>query len=110
MNKASTITAPRQSGPMGFRMRGRRLAWAALLALGAFLNAEATGLILGRDFDLAAKEAIPFLHRFRKGIIVFHEDVGRAGAFLARAVIAAIERRAPEQGQLLETPTDPKSD
>ena len=79
-------------------------------AMAAVTGAEAAGLVLGRDFDLAAKEAIPFLHRFRKGIIVFHEDVSHAGAFLARAVSAAIERRAPEQGQFLETPTGPKSD
>ena len=34
------------------------------------------------------------------------EDVGRAGAFLAGAVMAAIERRAPEDGQGLEVPKD----
>ena len=79
-------------------------------AMAAVAGAETTGRQIGRDFDLVAKEAISFLHRFRRGIIVFHEDVGRAGEFLARAVMAAIERRAPEQGQFIDTPTSFKSD
>lgn len=74
-------------------------------AMAAVAGAEAAGLRLGRDFDLVAKEAIPFLHRFRRGIIVVKEDVGQAGTFIARALMAAIERRAPEQGQFLERPT-----
>lgn len=74
-------------------------------AMASVSGAEQTGRRIGQDFDLVAKEAIRFLHRFRPEIIVVHEDVGRAGDFLARALIAAIERRAPEQGQFLETPT-----
>ncbi len=74
-------------------------------AMASVSGAEQTGRLIGRDFDLVAKEAIRFLHRFRPEIIVVHEDVGRAGDFLARALIAAIERRAPEQGQFLDTPT-----
>ncbi len=73
-------------------------------AMATVAGAEQTGLHIGRDFDLVAKEAIRFLHRFRPEIIVVHEDVGRAGDFLARALIAAIERRAPDQGQFLDTP------
>lgn len=74
-------------------------------AMASVSGAEQTGLKIGHDFDLVAKEAIRFLHRFRPEIIVVHEDVGRAGDFLARALIAAIERRAPEHGQFLDTPT-----
>ena len=44
------------------------------------------------------------MHRFRKEIIVVAEDVERAGHFLARALMAAIERRAPERGQFLDRP------
>lgn len=73
-------------------------------AMGAVSAAELSGLRLGRDIDMVAKEAIPFLQRFRREMIAVHEDVGRAGDFLARAVVAAIERRAPEQGQGLEVP------
>ncbi len=75
-------------------------------AMAAVAGVEQTGKVIGRDFDLASKEAITFLRRFRKEIIVVHEDVGRAGTFLARAVMAAIERRAPEQGQFLDIPVD----
>ena len=69
-------------------------------------GAERTGAVIGRDFDAVGKEAIPFLVRFRKELIVMHEDVSRAGHFLAKAIIAAIERRAPEQAQFLDTPTE----
>lgn len=73
-------------------------------AMAATTGAEALGLVLGKDFDLVAKEAIPFLHRFRKAMIVVHEDVNRAGDSLARAVMAAIEGRKLEEGMRLEVP------
>lgn len=74
-------------------------------AMAAVAGAENTGLKLGQGFDLVSKEAINFLHRFRRGIIVVKEDVGHAGTFIAHALMAAIERRAPEQGQFLERPS-----
>jgi len=74
-------------------------------AMAAVVGAERAGYVLGPDFDLISKEAISFLHRFRREMIVVHEDVSRAGDFLARALMAAIEKRAPEQGQELEVPT-----
>ncbi len=67
-------------------------------------GAEKAGKLIGVDFDIVGKEAISFLNRFRKEIIVINEDVGRAGIFLSRALMAAIERRAPEQGQFLDQP------
>jgi LacI family transcriptional regulator len=73
--------------------------------MAAVSGAERAGAVIGRDFDAVAKEAIPFLVRFRKELIVMHEDVSRAGHFLAKAIIAAIEKRAPEQAQFLDTPT-----
>ena len=73
-------------------------------AMAATTGAESLGLVLGKDFDLVAKEAIPFLHRFRKAMIVVHEDVNRAGDSLARAVVAAIEGRTLEEGLRLEVP------
>jgi LacI family transcriptional regulator len=75
-------------------------------AMASVTGAERAGFQIGVDFDVVAKEAITFLKRFRKEIIVLHEDVNHAGGFLARAVIAAIERRSPEQGQFVETPTE----
>jgi len=75
-------------------------------AMGAVSAAELSGLTLGRDVDVVAKEAIQFLRRFRREMIVVPEDVGRAGDFLARAVVAAIERRAPDESQGLEVPAE----
>jgi LacI family transcriptional regulator len=73
-------------------------------AMAAVTGVERSGLRLGTDFDVAAKEAITFLHRFRKEIIVVHEDVGKAGDFLARALMATIEGRPHDQVQYLDTP------
>lgn len=73
-------------------------------AMAGVAGAENVGLKINQDFDLVSKEAIAFLHRFRRGVIVVKEDVGQAGTFIARALMAAIERRAPEQGQFLERP------
>ena len=114
--RRGAIPARRQEELLAIaRREGLRLSPAdffleAELPMAAVAGAETTGRQIGRDFDLVAKEAMSFLHRFRRGIIVFHEDVGRAGEFLARAVMAAIERRAPEQGQFIDTPTSFKSD
>ena len=74
-------------------------------AMAAVAGAENAHLQIGRDFDLVAKEAISFLHRFRREILVVKEDVGHAGTFIAQSLIAAIERHAPEAGQFLERPT-----
>lgn len=73
-------------------------------AVAAVAGAESVGRVIGDDFDIVSKEATSFLHRFRKEIIVVHEDMARAGEFLARALMAAIERRQPEQGQFLDRP------
>ena len=73
-------------------------------AVAAVAGAEKAGRVIGRDFDIVSKEANHFLHRFRKEIIVVEENVNRAGSFLTRALMAAIERRAPERGQFLDRP------
>jgi len=69
------------------------------------MRRNSLGLVLGRDFDLVAKEALRFLHRFRREILVVHEDVREAGGFLARAVVAAVERRDSPAQQGLERPS-----
>lgn len=73
-------------------------------AVACVAAAEKTGLVIGRDFDIVSKEAHSFLHRFRKEIIVVEEKMGLAGSFLTRALISAIERRTPSQGQYLDRP------
>lgn len=75
-------------------------------SMAAVAGAERMGMVLGQDFDAVGKEAIPFLNRFRRAMIVLHEDVGKAGHFLAKAIMAAIERRAPDQSQYLDRPED----
>lgn len=75
-------------------------------AMAATTGAERAGLTIGTDFDIVTKEAINFLHRFRPQMLVVQENVGKAGEFLAHAIVAAIEGRAPEQGQALEIPTE----
>ncbi|OYU19745.1 MAG: transcriptional regulator [Rhodobacteraceae bacterium PARR1] len=75
-------------------------------SMAAVAGAERAGKVLGQDFDAVGKEAIPFLNRFRRDMIVLHEDVGKAGHFLAKAIIAAIERRAPGQSQYLDRPEE----
>ena len=73
-------------------------------AVASVAGAEKAGRVIGKDFDIVSKEANSFLHRFRKELIVVKEDVGRAGEFLSRALMAAIERRTPERGQFLDRP------
>jgi LacI family transcriptional regulator len=73
-------------------------------AMAAIAGAERTGHVLGRDFDVVAKEAIPVLRRFRQETIIVREDVGCAGGFLARAIVAAIEKRDWAERQGLEVP------
>lgn len=68
---------------------------------------ESAGRAVGRDIDVYAKEAIPFLRLFRPGIIAVSEDVSRAGEFLARAAIQAAREPELPPMQGLDVPTDP---
>ena len=76
----------------------------ATSAMCTVAGAEAMGLVLTKDFDLAAKEAIPILGLFRQGLIVAFEDVGRAGDLLVGAVLAAVENRNGAVQQALDVP------
>ena len=62
--------------------------------------AAETGLAIAT----VSKEVNHFLYRFRKEIIVVEKIVNRAGSFLTLALMAAIERRAPERGQFPDSP------
>ncbi len=73
-------------------------------AMAAIAGAERSGKVLGRDFDVVAKEAVPMLRRFRQDILIVREDVGRAGEFLARALVAEIDKRDWTDRQGLEVP------
>ena len=73
-------------------------------AMATIAGAERAGRVLGQDFDVVAKEAIAVLRRFRQDILIVREDVGRAGEFLARALVAQIEKRDWADRQGLEVP------
>ena len=73
-------------------------------AMSAVAALERLGLRIGVDFQIASKEAIQFLHSFRREILVASEDVDQAGRSLARAVLDAIEGRPAEAGQRLQVP------
>jgi LacI family transcriptional regulator len=75
-------------------------------AMAAVTGAELNGLQIGQDFDIVGKEAFQFLRRFRREMLVLREDVGRAGAHLARAVINAIERPGGAVAQALDQPQE----
>lgn len=70
---------------------------------------EEAGLIVGRDIDIATKEPFPFLRRYRKSIVAVPEDADGAGAFLARAALAAIRHPDKPAMTYLECPGMPKS-
>ncbi len=74
----------------------------AAMAVVAALEEE--GYEIGKGVDLVAKEALPFLKRFRKEIIVVWEDVTKAGDFLCRAVMQAVDNPDLPPMQFLETP------
>ncbi len=73
-------------------------------AMAGVAAAEQMGFVIGRDFDLVGKEAISFLRSFRHEMIVGHEDVGAAGTFLAKAMMAVINRAPPEDWQYVDRP------
>ena len=56
-------------------------------------------LTVAKEVVIFAKEAMPFLRQFRPEMIVFQENVGEAGSFLARALINPA-------GRALATTTD----
>ena len=73
--------------------------------MGAVAATEAAGLSIGQDIDIVGKEALPFLSRLRRELLVVPEDVGRAGRFLARALIAAIDQPDAPPQEVLDAPT-----
>ncbi|SLN58310.1 HTH-type transcriptional regulator RafR [Roseisalinus antarcticus] len=78
---------------------------ATAVAMAAVATLESLQHRLGEDVDVIAKEAVPFLTLFRPQMLTVHEDVARAGQFLAQAAIQAV--RHPEKPPLqgLDVPT-----
>jgi len=73
-------------------------------AFGAVAAAERQGHVIGQDFDVFAKEALPLLKLFRPGIVAISEDVSRAGVFLAKAAMERIANPKAPPMQDLEVP------
>ncbi len=69
-------------------------------AMGAVAALEDCGRVLGQDIDVFAKEAVRFLNLFRPEILAVREDVAKAGDFLAKAAMQAINdpKAPPVQG------------
>lgn len=76
----------------------------ASAAIAAIAAAEDAGLVIGRDFDVAVKESFNLMRRFRREIVVVHEDFHAAGARLAEAVVRTIEGAPPETLQFIDAP------
>jgi LacI family transcriptional regulator len=77
----------------------------ASAAISAITAAEAAGLVIGRDFDVAVKESFDLMRKFRREIEVVHEDFRRAGMGLAEAVVRTIAGMPPAELQTLDVPS-----
>ncbi|MGX9855144.1 LacI family transcriptional regulator [Limimaricola variabilis] len=65
---------------------------------------EATGRVIGKDFDVFSKETIPFLKLFRPQILTLVEDIQKAGTFLAKAAIHEVSTQGGDHMQMLDRP------
>lgn len=75
-------------------------------AMAAVSAIESCGKTVGREVDVFAKEAVPFLKLFRADILTLAEKIGIAGEFLAKAAIQAIRDPDAAPMQALEMPSD----
>ncbi len=73
-------------------------------AMAATTAVETKGRVIGGNIDVISKEALPFLQRFRKEILVVREDVTKAGDFLCRAIMQAVDNPESKPLQYLEHP------
>ena len=77
-------------------------------AISSAVALEHVGLKLGREIDMFAKEATPFLRFFRSEIETVFEDVLEARRFLAEAVVRRIEHPELPPMQALEVAREPR--
>ncbi|WP_373237612.1 LacI family transcriptional regulator [Cohaesibacter celericrescens] len=71
---------------------------------------EQSGLVLGKDVDIFAKEASPYLQYIRKEVMSVYENLTLAGEFLAKAALQAIDDPAAPPMHRLELSGDHLSD
>ncbi len=75
-------------------------------AMAAVAGLEQHGAQVGREIDVFAKEAVPFLKLFRADILTLAEQVNTAGNFLAQAAIQAVRQPNEPPMQGLEVASD----
>ncbi len=73
-------------------------------AMAAAAGIETVGRRVGTDVDLIGKETSRLLHLFRPKILTYFEDITKAGEFLARAAVKAVEEPDAPPAQKLELP------
>ncbi|XDA99959.1 LacI family transcriptional regulator [Sulfitobacter sp. LCG007] len=76
----------------------------AAAAIAVISAAEEAGLVIGRDFDVAVKESFNMMRKFRREVIVLHEDFRAAGVGLADAVVKLIDGEDPRALQVIQAP------
>jgi LacI family transcriptional regulator len=81
------------------------VAASTLAAMAAVSAMEQNGKVVGTDIDVISKEVVPYLKLFRSEILTLSEEVGTAGAFLAKAAIHAIRNPDEPPMQYLEVPS-----
>jgi LacI family transcriptional regulator len=77
----------------------------ASAAMAVIVGAERAGHVLGQSIDVASKEAVDLLRHVRPEVKTIHEDVRRAGVFLAKAAIKTIEAPTAPPMQRLDAPS-----
>lgn len=95
---AAVAKAIAEDAPDGFLCASVASTIAAVTAV------EEAGQVVGDQVDLCSKEPFPFLRRFRRDLLVVPENEDAAGAFLARAALAAIRRPDDPPMTHLEVP------
>lgn len=73
-------------------------------AMASVVAVEQSGRQIGREVDLTAKEAVPFLKSFRNGILPVFEDFSKAGDHLAKAIFRSIDHPELPPIQELDVP------
>jgi LacI family transcriptional regulator len=76
----------------------------AAAALALVAGAEDAGFKTGYDYDIVSKQSANILQLFRNEIFVVNEDFRRAGAELARIVLALIDGAEPASLQSMHVP------
>jgi len=112
LQKATSDTAPDELEPVLVDILRQKptidglICPSASSAMTSISAADTVGKMIGRDYDLVAKEGLTFLKRFRREIIVVNEDIARAGNFMARSLLHAIDVPDDPLRQYVDIPSD----